>query len=89
MRSPESHAGKAYNIIGETQTGAMLAGTITMKAGHGQVNYQNVSDAIAVEAFEALGLQKWLAAGNVEMLAFCKKGGMKKYGAGDFKALTG
>ena len=67
----------------------MLAGTITMKAGHGQVNYQNVSDAIAVEAFEALGLQKWLAAGNVEMLAFCKKGGMKKYGAGDFKALTG
>jgi len=87
--SPEAHDSKAYNIIGETQTGAMLAGTITMKAGHGKVDYENVDDATAVMAFEALGLQKWLAAGNVEMLAFAKKGGFKKYGAGDFKALTG
>ena len=88
LQSPEGHGGKAYNIIGESQSGAMIAGNITMKAGV-QCAYENVADEVAVAAFEALGLQSWLAKGNVEMLKFSRIDGFKKYGAGDFKALTG
>lgn len=86
--NPAPHAGATYNIIGDTQSGSMIAGSIAMKAGV-QCVYENVPDSVASAAFEALGLQKWLAQGNVEMLAFIRTGGMKKYGAGDFKTLTG
>ena len=38
---------------------------------------------------QALGLQTWIANGNVEMLKFIREGGLKGYDKGDFEKLTG
>ena len=86
--NPAPHAGKSYNIVGETQAGNSLAGAIAMKAGVPCV-YQNVDDEIVVMAFEVLGLQKWLAEGNVEMLRYIREGGLDDIEKGDFEKITG
>jgi len=88
LADPESHGGNTYNIIGESQAGNMIASNIAMKANF-ECQYETVSDDIAIQAFVGLGLQEWIAVGNVEMLKFIREGGMTKYGAGDFEALTG
>jgi hypothetical protein len=69
--------GKTYNIIGESQTGNQLSSVIAMKA---QIScgYENVSDEVCVAAFEALSIQPWIAAGNVEMIKFSREGGCEK-----------
>ena len=85
---PAPHAGKAYNIIGETQTGASLAGAIAMKSGV-PCEYENVEDEIVVMAFTVLGLQNWLAEGNVQMLKYIREGGLDGVDKGDFEKLTG
>lgn len=85
--SPERHAGKIYNLIGEYQAGNQIAGAVTMKAGVG-VKYYDVDDATAVAAFEALGLAPWIAAGNVEMLRWFREGRGQDI-ASDYTAITG
>ena len=52
---------------------SVQASNIAMKAGL-QCAYTNVDDATCVEAFTAVGLQAWIAKGNVEMLAFIRGG---------------
>lgn len=59
-----------------------------MKAGI-KCGFENVTDEVCVAAFEALSIQPWIAAGNVEMIKFCREGNTEKYGAGDFHTLTG
>ena len=44
-----------------------------MKAGVA-CKYQDVDDATAIAAFTALGLQPWIAEGNVEMLHWFRNG---------------
>lgn len=85
---PAKHAGKAYNIIGDSHPGNMIASAISMKAGK-QCKYESVDDETAVTAFKYLGLQEWIAEGNVEMLRFIREGGMDKYDRGDFQGITG
>jgi hypothetical protein len=50
MLNPAAHAGRAYNIIGDTHPGSMIAGTIVMKAGV-KCEYEPVEDSIAIAAF--------------------------------------
>lgn len=59
-----------------------------MKAGF-QCEYKSVPDEIAVLAFNKLGLQEWIAEGNVETLKFFREGGGRGMSTGDFTAITG
>lgn len=85
---PVKHAGKIYTLIGEYQPGNMIASTIGMKAGVG-CKYHDVDDATAIMAFQVLGLQPWIAEGNVETLRWHRNGNGLDYPTGDIKALTG
>jgi len=88
LANPEAHANQVYNIIGDTQPGNMIASNVSMKAGI-QCAYTNVDDATCVEAFTAVGLQPWIAKGNVDMLAFIRGGNLDAVDKGDFTKLTG
>jgi len=86
--NPEPHAGKIYNLIGEFQAGNQLAAAITMKAGV-PCTYETVADDIAALAFEQLGLQPWIARGNVEQIKWLREGGADGEPLGDIQAITG
>jgi len=88
LAEPAKHGNKVYNLIGESQYGNKLAAVIAMKAGVDCV-FENVSDDIAAFAYKALGLQEWIAVGNIEMIKFVRNGGAKDLSDGDFKAITG
>jgi len=87
LANPEPHANKVYNLIGEYHAGNQIAGAITMKAGVG-VKYHDVDDDTTVAAFEALGLQPWIAAGNVETIRWFREGNGQDIPS-DILAITG
>lgn len=66
-------AGTIYNCVGLYQSGPEMASNIAMKAGV-HCKYESVPDEVAIEAFAALGLQPWIAEGNVEMLKWFREG---------------
>lgn len=88
LEQPGAHGEKVYNIIGEHQTGNQISSCFSMKASM-HCTYEHVPDEIAVEAFVAIGVQSWIAEGNIELVKFSREGGNDKYGPGDLQALTG
>ena len=86
--APEAHANQTYNLIGEFQAGNQIAAAIALKAGV-QCKYENVDDDIAVAAFEQLGLQPWIANGNVEVLTWLRSGVLAGTDTGDIQKITG
>lgn len=88
LSDPAKHGNKVYNIIGDTQAGNMIASAISMRANI-PCKYETVDDETAVAAFKMLGLQPWIAEGNVEMIKFIREGGMDSYPRGDFQEITG
>eukprot|EP00038_Savillea_parva_P008085 m.174599 g.174599 ORF g.174599 m.174599 type:complete len:314 (-) comp13855_c0_seq1:290-1231(-) len=86
LASPAQHDGKTYNLVGERQMGNMIAATINMKA---QVpcTYETVPDEVAAIAFQKLGLEEWVAKGDVETLKFIREGGLDDLGEGDVEYL--
>eukprot|EP00040_Diaphanoeca_grandis_P018459 m.97115 g.97115 ORF g.97115 m.97115 type:complete len:311 (-) comp26947_c3_seq2:108-1040(-) len=88
LANPDKHGNKVYNLIGERQFGTKLAAVIAMKAGQDCI-FENVSDEIAALAYKALGLQEWIALGNIEMIKFVREGGAESLSDGDYKSITG
>lgn len=86
--NPAKHASKIYTIVGDRHAGNMIASVISMKAGFA-CEYEHVDDEIAEIAFTRLGLQPWIAKGNVETLRFIRNGGMEETPTGDLEAITG
>lgn len=88
LADPPAHGNKVYNLIGDVMSGAQIAAAIQMKAGVPCI-YENVPDKVAVQAFAALGLQRWIAEGNVEQLKWIREGNCDGYEKGDYKKITG
>lgn len=87
LLNPAPHANKIYNIVAEYHAGNQIAGAVTMKANKG-TKYFNVDDNTAEQAFEALGLQPWIAKGNVEMLRWFREGNGQDV-KNDYEEITG